>query len=533
MLSKALFIRATVRAGFVFTMSEIRMLSGHFTNNDVIEKVNYKQFLSWCTPEGTRTTNSTGIKIPGGGVLSVKRSVTGMIKHLEGSLKRGVDLLSVFGRYDTANIGRISADEFCLALSDLGISSASQKEALDLADRFKAAAGNFVLYRRIVEELLRLADNSSGAADIDIIDVVRTNMMKAKIDPSKLKNAFMYYDRKELGQIHEENIPQAFRDIGIHLKRNEIEALADRYAVGDDGWVQHTAIIGAIESRINEKQLFKGGDILTTRGPTNISDELYLKLKSLFESLVIKGFDFRGEFDKFDDSYTGCVSQADFRDVLQERCRARLNAVDMGTLELAFRDQDDPRKVNHVRMLRAMHPTHTSLSAFSLSEEEIVWSLSETLRQKIRRRCDHRTLGELKRPFRHFARKKGKEKGRESASSSINVMLSTVTPSDLAIAIRDLGEKTSYLELIIRSLKSSLQNLELNSMIFNQTPTHTHTDTRTHTLTRTGMTVSADQEFRLFEIINTSQGAAFTYADFVVRTLLPRTFILSQSCRFD
>ena len=29
--------------------------------------------------------------------------------------------------------------------------------------------GNFVLYRRIVEELLRLADDTSGAADIDVV----------------------------------------------------------------------------------------------------------------------------------------------------------------------------------------------------------------------------------------------------------------------------------------------------------------------------------------------------------------------------
>ena len=465
MLNKAIFIKATVRAGFVFTMSEIRMLSGHFTDKDTPEKVNYKQFLTWCTPDGTRTKNSTGVRIPGGGVLSVKRSVTGMIKILEGALKRGVDLLSVFGRYDTANIGRISADECCLALSDLGISSASQKEALDLADRFKAVAGSFVLYRRIVEELLRLADNTSGAADIDIVDTVRTNMMNAKIDPSKLQSAFMYYDRKELGQIHEDNLQQAFRDAGIHLKKNEIEALADRFAVGNDGWVQHTAIIGAIESRINEKQIFPGGNILATRGSPNISEELYLKLQSLFESLIIKGFDFRGEFDKFDDAYTGSVSQADFRDVLQERCRARLNAADLGILELTFRDQDDPRKVSHVRMLRTMHPTHTSLSGFSTSEEELVWALSETLRQKIRRRCDHRTPGELKRPFRHFARKKGKDKaGRDGVSSS--VMLATVTPSDLALAIRDLGNNTPSLVTLVHMLRVHIVTIHINSAHF-------------------------------------------------------------------
>ena len=30
-------------------------------------------------------------------------------------------------------------------------------------------SGNFVMYRRIVEELLRLADDTSGAANIDVV----------------------------------------------------------------------------------------------------------------------------------------------------------------------------------------------------------------------------------------------------------------------------------------------------------------------------------------------------------------------------
>lgn len=40
-------------------------------------------------------------------------------------------------------VGRITSDEFSAALSDLGISSTTSREALDLADRFKAAAGYY------------------------------------------------------------------------------------------------------------------------------------------------------------------------------------------------------------------------------------------------------------------------------------------------------------------------------------------------------------------------------------------------------
>ena len=46
-----------------------------------------------------------------------------------------------FSRYDMTGVGRITAEEFSAALSDLGVSSVTPTEALDLADRFKAAAG--------------------------------------------------------------------------------------------------------------------------------------------------------------------------------------------------------------------------------------------------------------------------------------------------------------------------------------------------------------------------------------------------------
>ena len=44
-------------------------------------------------------------------------------------------------------------------------------------------------------------------------------------------------------------------------------------------------------------------------------------------------------------------------------------------------------------MLRDMHPPHTAVSAFDSYEEEQVLIAAESLRQKIRRRCDHLTPG--------------------------------------------------------------------------------------------------------------------------------------------
>ena len=39
--------------------------------------------------------------------------------------------------------------------------------------------------------------------------------------------------------------------------------------------------------------------------PPAVSEDLFLRLKALFESLIVKGLDFRAEFDKFDDSFSG------------------------------------------------------------------------------------------------------------------------------------------------------------------------------------------------------------------------------------
>ena len=49
-----------------------------------------------------------------------------MVKLLETALRRGVDLLAVFGRYDAVGVGHITADDFCAALADLGASAVTQ-----------------------------------------------------------------------------------------------------------------------------------------------------------------------------------------------------------------------------------------------------------------------------------------------------------------------------------------------------------------------------------------------------------------------
>jgi hypothetical protein len=63
--------------------------------------------------------------------------------------------------------------------------------------------------------------------------------------------------------------------------------------------------------------------------------------------------------------------------------------------------------------------------------------LAEDLRQKIRRRCDYMVPGELKKPYKHFARNRKDENGNIMMPS--NIPYATVTLADLSIAIKDLG----------------------------------------------------------------------------------------------
>jgi len=78
----------------------------------------------------------------------------------------------------------------------------------------------------------------------------------------------------------------------------------------------------------------------------------------MLEQLILKGKDFRGEFDRRDDTFSGSLLQADFREILQERFRAGLSIKELEKLEKTYRDNNDPRKVNHVKMINDLHPQH-------------------------------------------------------------------------------------------------------------------------------------------------------------------------------
>jgi Ca2+-binding EF-hand superfamily protein len=156
-----------------------------------------------------------------------------------------------------------------------------------------------------------------------------------------------------------------------------------------------------------------------------ISSELSAKVSSMLEQLIIKGKDFAAEFSSFDDNFSGAVLQANFREVMQDRFRGSFTIKELELLERLYRDTSDPRKVVYSKMLIDLHPRHV---ATLTSEQCNLLYMADSLRQKIRKRCDYLTPGELRRPFRHFARTKTD---------------AGISREELSVAIRDLGMKFS------------------------------------------------------------------------------------------
>lgn len=421
-IAKALFVRATRRAGFPFTMNELRTLTSEFSLMNNGEVVSYKKFLSWATPS-EKSNLTVGIADDGNvseSISATPRKTAGLIlKFLEKCMLRSIDLLSVFGRYDSISVGRVTSSEFCAALSDMGLSSVTPREVLEFADRFRAAAGDFILYRRIVTELLRHADEVTGAADVDPVEVLRGALQTGRVELRRLQDIFEYYDRKGNGQVRREDLSTIMDEAKLKVRRFELDAIADKFAMGDSAWINYTPLFKALEGRMVERSLFKK--------PANVSDELSAKVKALIETLIIRGKDYRSEFDKFDDQFSGTILQADFREVMNERLRAGLSPKELETLEKNYRSAEDPRRVSFVRMIHHLHPRNFGRVTFQGADQGSLgepWEVAELVRQKIRRRCDVNSPGELRRPFKHFAR------GKDNQS---------VTQEQFSLAVRNLG----------------------------------------------------------------------------------------------
>ena len=193
----------------------------------------------------------------------------------------------------------------------------------------------------------------------------------------------------------------------------------------------------------------------------HLSEELSLKCREYIQTLILRGVDFRREFDIYDTTYEGCILQTYFRHLLLDKLALNkyTNTIsnrheskeghnsdpyftlpELERIESIYRDNKDPRKINYIRFIHNIHPRHynytqaynnnNSITYNNTNIHSSIWYNAELLRMKIRRRCDYLTPGELRRPFRHFNRSK-------TYDNSIN-------KTDFGIAIRDLGLKLSF-----------------------------------------------------------------------------------------
>ena len=251
----------------------------------------------------------------------------------------------------------------------------------------------------------------------------------------------------------------------------------------------------------------------------HLSEELSLKCREYIQTLILRGVDFRREFDIYDTTYEGCVLQTDFRHLLLDKLALNKYTNNSNTtsnsrheskegghnsdpsftlpelerIENIYRDNKDPRKINYIRFIHNIHPRHynytqaynnnNSITYNNTNIHSSIWYNAELLRMKIRRRCDYLAPGELRRPYRHFNRSK-------TYDNSIN-------KTDFGIAIRDLGLKLSF-----------DQELQLFKY-FTTTPTTTLTTTTYNNTTTTG-------QGGTYNANNSDNSELFYYSDFVV-----------------
>ena len=387
------FFNATRRLGFPFTNDELRMLCSEFSSGKN-DNVNYRKFFEWTLPQ-KGVTHELPLS-----AVEKRTSSTSIGMFLEKALQQGVDLISCFGRYDSKNVGRITIDEFCSALADLGLSSTTLGDARGICEQYKAVSGDFVLYRRVVTELLRRLDENTGAEEVDIVDILHSGMQRNKIPLSKLVEILQYYDRKGQGRIRIDDIGTVFEETGLFLRRKELRFILERFSIGDTQWVQYSSLISALEERL--------GALSNQRVDTSLPDELAVKMRGTFETLILKGVDYRREFDSLDSDFEGNLLRNDFKTVLVSRLKIVLSDMDLNTLMDHYTSGEDRRKVNFLKFISELHPTSLSRLSAEYFDESGQIEAAEELRRLIRRRFPEFAFpGELKRPWRHFAGKSG------------------------------------------------------------------------------------------------------------------------------
>ena len=126
------------------------------------------------------------------------------------------------------------------------MSSVTPREATEIADRFKASAGQVILYRRIVSELIKQTDESNnlpagggsgsgnGSGDgsgrgLDAVEILLQLMNRSGSHLKSLSEAFVLFDRKQNGAVRVEDLKTIFNEARVKIRSKDLELVIGKY----------------------------------------------------------------------------------------------------------------------------------------------------------------------------------------------------------------------------------------------------------------------------------------------------------------
>jgi Ca2+-binding EF-hand superfamily protein len=327
--------------GFPLTKNEIRMIATQFAvmSDDVganvpASKIAYQRFLGWCS---SSTSSSTAVVhvVP---KKQIKQSRQ-VINFMEKQLSRGIDVLSIFRRYDLTNSSKITISDFCCAIHDLGLSSISLVEAKEIAETFHSLStnGSFISYQKIIAELLRNIDYHRQKEVINVSPSRRGSSSRsrsregggggenryeddhAEVDPLdrlikvlshsgeqnnftvndlclKLKEAIeVNKDKRKTGQIHRDDLWSILLHSPFHcgdgLDKRDFLVITRRYSSTEGiDWVNYLSLIRSLQKRyLHDNDRRQEREVGRSRDRSDLSSDLMEELKAAVERLILKG----------------------------------------------------------------------------------------------------------------------------------------------------------------------------------------------------------------------------------------------------
>ena len=416
------FTLALTKAGFLFNRAETVFLADRFAAQEST-LVEYNDFLAFACPQEI-LTNAVGLS--GTGALSA----TLVKESLLSTMNAGADVLSALRNMDVVGTGLISPQEFCEAVATLpDMNAITTDEALAVGGLLDALSdGNLILYRKLVHGLLVASEEAEAAAssgDADPLKVLDAALGEAGVSLRRLRVVLEYYDRKQKGCVAVEDFPTVLEEVGCAMKQAEVQALCLQYNV--EGWVMYRGILSNLDARRASNNAVDAGSELIM--PNN----LVVRLTSGLNELVARGIDFRAEIDAFDPKHQGSMSIHDVHRALCDTLDLKLSKEDVAIIVRCHTVVDTSTRIptkrfNHVKFIRDHHsPLRPEASAES--DHTAAAQMADELRLKVFKRYGRK---ELRRPFAHFARRRGE------AAANMN---------DLSVGLADLGIEPSASEL--------------------------------------------------------------------------------------